>query len=150
MWNFGGVAVDPDIKYSSYTPIVMNRSQLEQSSKIQNALALQDPGKIYFRNPYIFVNEKYKGIHIIDNSNPASPQNIQFINIPGNVDMAVKGNTLYADNSVDLLVLDISQINDIKIIKRLKNKFPNPITSPDGFQFYDIDQNQFVVGWQKK
>jgi hypothetical protein len=50
-------------------------------------------GKLFIQGHYIFLNEVDKGIHVIDNSNPAQPRNVAFIDIPGNVDLAVKGNT---------------------------------------------------------
>ena len=39
----------------------------------------------------IFVSERYRGIHVIDNSDPESPQDIAFIRVPGNIDIAMKG-----------------------------------------------------------
>ena len=66
-----------------------------------------NPGKIYFKEGYIFINEELKGIHVIDNRNPENPQNIGFIEIPGNVDIAIKNNTLYADSYIDLGAIDI-------------------------------------------
>jgi hypothetical protein len=35
--------------------------------------SIKQAGKIYFKDSYIFVNEVNKGIHVIDNSIPASP-----------------------------------------------------------------------------
>ncbi|HHN47860.1 MAG TPA: hypothetical protein ENN08_02830, partial [Bacteroidales bacterium] len=49
-----------------------------------------------------------QGIHVVDNSNPASPQIISFIAIPGNYDLAIRGNILFADSYIDLVALDIS------------------------------------------
>ena len=70
-------------------------------------------GKIYFKDHYIFVNEYQKGIHVIDNEDPRNPQIIKFIEIPGNVDMAIADDILYADSYVDLLSIDISDIGNI-------------------------------------
>ena len=70
--------------------------------------ALKNPGKIYIYGNYIFLNEPDAGIHIIDNSQPTAPKNLAFIPIPGNVDLAVTGNTLYADSYSDLVTFDIS------------------------------------------
>ena len=69
---------------------------------------------------YIFLNEVNKGVHIIDNSNPAKPSIKAFINIPGNVDIAVKGSTLYADLFADLVVVDISNPLDAAFKKMRK------------------------------
>ena len=57
-----------------------------------------------------YINDKYKGIHVIDNKNPENPVKIAFIKIAGNVDISVKDNYLYADSLKDLLVFNISNI----------------------------------------
>jgi len=81
------------------------------------------PGKIYLYGQYLFINESGKGIHIINNSDKRNPGQVGFINIPGNYDMAVKGDILYADNYVDLLAFDISNLSDIKEVNRLEGVF---------------------------
>ncbi|MCU0402338.1 MAG: hypothetical protein MUE75_15255 [Algoriphagus sp.] len=87
------------------------------------AKPLDNPGKIYIYEDYLLVNEPSKGIHILDNSNPANPINLSFIPIEGNIDLAVNDNILYADNYVDLLAFDISKITNIKLVNRVKDVF---------------------------
>ena len=108
-----------EITYIDYTPVYMTMTQLHDI-KTEDAKALEKPGKIYFYNNFIFINEVNKGIHIIDNTDPANPQNISFLNIPANRDMSIQGNNLYADNGADLITLDISDpLNvQLKIDKR--------------------------------
>ena len=65
-----------------------------------------------------------KGVHIIDNTSPSHPVNLGFIEIPGNADIAIKNNILYADSYVDLVALDISDVNDIREVDRVKDIFP--------------------------
>ena len=72
-------------------------------------------GKIYVKDNYIYINELYDGIHVINDTNPSSPQRIAFIPIPGDVDIAIKDTTLYADSYVDLVTIDIS--NPLKAAK---------------------------------
>ncbi|MES2731778.1 MAG: hypothetical protein V4714_08520 [Bacteroidota bacterium] len=111
--------------YKSYEPVYMLRDELRNAVATQAAKTLVNPGKIYAKGDYIFVNEIDKGIHIIDNSHPTAPQLISFINIPGNKDIAVHNNTLYADSYIDLLALDISNPQNISVLKRLENVFPS-------------------------
>jgi len=102
----------------------MTTDELRSSVVSGSPVDLKNPGKIYLKDEYLFINEINKGLHIIDNSDPGSPQNIAFITIPGNVDIAIKGEILYADNAVDLIAIDITNINDIKVVKRIENVFP--------------------------
>jgi hypothetical protein len=94
--------------YTIYRPVYKKLTEVRASMKSEAPQPLLRTGKIYVYDKYIFINEINKGIHIIDNTNPASPKNIGFINIPGNVDLAVKGNFLYADSFSDIVVFDIS------------------------------------------
>jgi hypothetical protein len=139
-------------KYMANVPQYMSYADMRKPVKSTAAYAIATAGKIYIKDNYLFVNEKYKGIHIFDNSNPASPVNLTFIDIPGNVDLAVKGNYLYADNYVDLVVLDISDIFQPKEVSRIKDVFPYTIPETiDVYPISNIDKEQgVIVGWQSK
>src|SRR6478609_1617031 len=138
---------------SSYQPVLMTRQQLEASVIMKPAQAITNPGKLYKYGNYILINERYKGVHIIDNQDPTSPQNIGFIQVPGNIDFAVKNNVLYVDNAVDMVALNISDPNNLQISKRIRSVFSEPVT-PDGLTpQYDragIPQDAIVVGWKLK
>ena len=84
-------------------PVYMSYETFRESVSQEESRDLEYPGKIYFKDNYIFINEVSKGIHIIDNANPSNPENVGFINIPGNVDIAIKENILYADSYIDVL-----------------------------------------------
>ena len=117
---------DPVFDYApdNFKPILLERSILENSVKYEAPQTVKKPGKIYSYKKYILLNEKYKGIHVFDNSSPESPQNIGFIRIPGCIDMAVKDSVLYADNAVDLIAVDITNIKSPKVVKRIVEVFP--------------------------
>ncbi|MBL4656475.1 MAG: hypothetical protein JKX73_00625, partial [Flavobacteriales bacterium] len=111
-------------KQIANVPVYMPYEEMRTSIKMGSVTGLSQPGKIYFKDHYIFINEIGKGLHVFDNAYPANPVNISFIEIPGNVDIAIKGNILYADNYTDLIVLDISDPTDAIFIKRLNDVFP--------------------------
>ncbi|WP_162053451.1 LVIVD repeat-containing protein [Pontibacter pamirensis] len=112
------------VTYTVQEPVYMMRAELRSAFKINGPRVLEAPGKIYVKGSYLFINEMNEGIHIIDNSDPAAPQTINFVEIPGNIDMAVKGNTLYADSYIDLVAMDISNPLDVKLVNRIENIFP--------------------------
>ena len=113
--------------YMANVPIYMTYGELAASVASEHPRALTSPGKLYFKDQYLFVNEVSKGIHIIDNSDPAAPQKISFINIPGNVDLAIKGNVLYADNYSDLVAIDLNNIASGMVTKRISSVFPGKV-----------------------
>ena len=139
-------------KYTANVPQYMSYDEMRKPVKSTSGYAIQTAGKIYIQGNYLFVNEKYKGIHVFDNSNPASPVNLAFLNIPGNVDLTVKGNYLYADNYVDLIVLDISNLYAPVEVARIKDIFPYTIPeTSESYPIYNIDQKEgVIVGWQIK
>lgn len=110
--------------YRTMMPVYLEMSDVRaRLITTEPAKPLDNPGKIYIYEDYLLVNEPSKGIHILDNSNPANPINLSFIPIEGNVDLAVNDNILYADNYVDLLAFDISKISNIKLVNRVKDVF---------------------------
>ncbi len=121
-----------EMTYTKYTPIFMSINDIRQDAVFANSRDLEKPGKIYYYNNYIFVNELREGIHIIDNTNPSSPQNLGFIEIKGNVDMAVRNNILYADNYMDLLAIDISNPLAPVQMSRQQSVFPTLGTDANG------------------
>ncbi len=109
-------------------------------------------GKIYYKDNIIYVNELNRGIHIIDNTIPTNPQTIKFINVPGSKDISIKGNFLYTDNVSDLLVLDISDFNNITVVNRIPNIYPNieqlyPEFHTGYFECVDASKGT-VIAWE--
>ena len=114
---------------------------------------LQNLGKFYYKDQMIFVSETRQGIHIIDNTNPESPQNIKFIAIPGVLDIAIKDNILYADNFTDLVALDITDLENIEVVKRVEDLYPEhqnyyPANYQGYFECADPEKG-VVIGWEE-
>ena len=110
--------------YISYAPIYKTPTELRSEVvKMEAAREIKNPGKIYSYDRYLLVNELREGLHIIDNQNPSSPVSIGFLKIGGNQDMAVKGNILYADNYIDLLAIDLTNITSPQVVKRREDAF---------------------------
>ena len=132
--------------YTILTPVYKDKNEVLAQVKPTAAQPLENPGKIYIYGNYLFVNEVNKGVHIIDNSNPKVPVNKSFINIPGNVDIAVKGNSLYADIYTDMLTLDISEPLSATITNISRNVFPER-SYGNGFI---ADPSKYIVDWNRK
>jgi hypothetical protein len=110
--------------FHTMVPYYISVSDLRaQVITAQEPRELSVPGKIYIYGNYLFITEVNKGIHIVDNTNPASPRFINFINIAGNGDLAVNSNILYADNYVDLLAFDVTNPAHIIQVRRVENVF---------------------------
>ena len=138
------------ITYEANVPVYMSFNEFRTSFTKSDPIEISQPGKIYFKDNYLFVNETGKGIHVIDNSDPANPSKTAFYEILGNVDMAISGNILFADSYIDLVAIDISDIENPIEIDRIENIFPDIV--PEGDKWYpyaNVDKSQgVIVDWE--
>lgn len=135
-------------------PETMSKTEWRSAINVQAAKPIIEAGKIYAYQDYIFIIEKLKGVHVIDNREPTNPQVISFINIPGTEDISVKNDFLYADSAIDLVIFDISNINAIQSVDRLEDVFTHykdlqiPAEAKWGdYSNYDW-QTQVIIGWK--
>jgi hypothetical protein len=140
-------------EYYVMTPVYMSFEDLRKSVEADDPKEISQPGKIYLKDNFIFINEYFEGIHIIDNTDPGNPVVAGFITIPGNVDIAVAGNILYADSFTDLVVLDISDMTDIHEIDRIEDIFPYTVPETEGKMLLTTmvePAKGVVVAWDKE
>lgn len=155
---FGFVSCDNDREDSLYAdyqvakPLKMTMAKFRGGIDVVAPIPVLESGKIYAYKNYIFVNDKNKGIHVIDNTDSSNPQKISFTEIPGNVDISIKDDFLFADSLTDLVVLDISDMKNIKEVNRLQDVLQTNVFWPadaDIFESNAIDyENEILVGWE--
>jgi hypothetical protein len=132
--------------YTLYTPIYQLKQSVLAAINGDPLQPIDSLGKIYIKDNLIFLNDVDKGIHVIDNSDPTHPTQIAFLNIPGTQDIAIKGNTLFADMYSDLLSIDITDLHHVQINTML----PALFTDRQYVNGYSMDSNQVIVNWIKK
>ncbi len=140
------------VSYKANVPVYMSFSDFRTSFAKTSPAEITNPGKMYFKDDYLFVNEYEKGIHVIDNSDPSKPKKVAFYKILGNVDMAIRGNILFADSYIDLVSIDITDVENPVEKSRLQNVFPE--IKPVGDVYYpysSVDKSKgVIVDWQVK
>ncbi|MEE9439500.1 MAG: hypothetical protein V3V14_10910 [Saprospiraceae bacterium] len=107
-----------------YDPVYKTLEEIEKPEiKVDISRAIKNPGKVYYIGNTLFVSEIGEGVHIIDNTDKSNPVPLSFLEIPGNIDVSFRGNSLIADSYFNILFIDISDldnpvvtssINDIK------------------------------------
>jgi len=139
-------------EYKGNAPVYMSYADLRTAVAEEQNVDLKNPGKIYFKDNYIFIIEELKGIHVFNNNNPSSPVKIAFVKVPGVVDMAISGNILYADSFVDLVVLDVQDVENIHEVGRIKDILPYTIPPTENeFPRGNVDKEKgLVVDWEVK
>jgi hypothetical protein len=141
---------------ATYIPMLMDRSELETSIHlVASSMPLQNPGRIYLYKNWLLLVEQYKGLHLIDNTDPAHPVRRGFLRVPGCQSMAVGNGILYVDNAVDLVAIHIN-LSTLQANEVARNKKALPeIVSPNGYipwEFARINRpaNTEIVGWTIK
>lgn len=140
----------PEGEVLGYRPVYGDSAE---AFKITTEAAFEpkNPGKIYLYNNLLLVNEVYEGIHVINNANPADPKPLYFIRIPGNIDVAMKNDVIYADNFNDLLAIQITA-EGVQSTKRLPNVVRQDFYQlpPASGYFECVDASKgVVVDWEE-
>ncbi len=136
--------------FKANVPHYMSYDELRSSFEVTSERELVKPGKIYFKDQHAYINEYQEGIHVVDLTDPSNPQKLAFIAIPGNVDMAIRNNVLYADSYVDLVLVDISNPSQPAEIKRIEDLFEYLIPPYDyNFPLDEIhEENGVITGYE--
>ena len=106
-----------------YEPVYMALDDLRETATFESPREIESPGKIYYKDGYIFINEIDSGIHVIDNRDLSNPIPVGFVRLPGTKDLAARGDYMYADSYMDLVVLNISNKSNISEHGRVKDVF---------------------------
>ncbi len=127
-------------EYVAYEPVYKRIDEMRVPISYVGAQSLSAPGKIFYYKGYLLINERNEGVHVIDNRDPESPVNRGFMEIPGNLDMAVHDDILYVDSYLDLVAIDITNPTSPLEVNRVEDVFQN---------FYSYtDQEGYLVEYK--
>ncbi len=137
-------------RYISNVPVYTDYESFRELGGFESSRMIEQKGNIYFKDNYLFMVEPDKGIHFIDNSNPSSPSQTGFLNVWGATGMAIRGNYLYVNSFIDLMVYDISSLSSPVLVERLEDIFPMALPFSDkNYPYQPIDKSKGVVtSWQ--
>ncbi len=145
-----------DIVVYGMAPIYLEEVDTAQIRR-EDPRAFSELGILVTQGNYLFINERYQGIHVIDNTDPSNPVNKHFWRIPGNQRFVIKGDLLYADNSINLLTIDVSDYRHIKVIDTDEDYFiiendvliRPPLDYSGPFECFDSSKG-ILLGWAQK
>ena len=145
------------VTYKINEPVFMATSTFRNSVKVTSVpQQITSIGKMCFYNNYLYISEPEKGIHIINNTDPANPQQAGFIELLGNADIAIRNGLLYADSYIDLVWFDVSNPAQPVLKGRLDSIFPTaiPMTQNqygiDYAKSYPSSNQGIIIGWVVK
>lgn len=148
--GFSGCTTECVSTYLDLQPQYAKLSELRQQPMgIVASREIENPGKIYLYNNTLLINEVGEGIHIFDNFQPDNPIPIGFLEIPGNVDMAVRNGILYADSYIDLVAFNVSNWSNPVQLGRLENLYTsNSYPLGEGLMgWYNESTDEVITGY---
>lgn len=107
-------------------------------------------GTIFLRDTLLFMLEQRKGIHVFNLKDSLNTVNQVFLKIPAVTDFTVSDHYIYADSWRDLVVIDISDLNQIRETARIKDALTPALFPPlyDGV-FECVDESKgAVIDWE--
>ncbi len=135
----------------THTPIYMSWETFRNSAiEVLPPQPIRHRGKLLLRDHYLLISEPGAGVHIFDNSDQRAPVGLMFIRIPGNIDIALRDDLLYADSFVDLLTLKIDfDRRTATLVDRLEDQFKydpyQTVTTASEIYARNIDEKRGVV-----
>ena len=114
-----------EFTHAVYTPKYMPANEFRSAAQALAPQKITNPGKIFLKDQVLIISEVGKGVHIIDNKNPESPINMAFFRAPGNYDINFNCDKMYLDSGPDLIVVDMADPANPKLINRIENALPH-------------------------
>jgi hypothetical protein len=108
-----------------YVPVYASDLSAAKQITSEAARPTINGGKIYTVGNLLFQVEQDSGIHIINYADVHNPQKIGFIKSLLCKEVSVKNGFIYTNNISDLVVIDISNINNVHEVKRVEGVFPD-------------------------
>jgi hypothetical protein len=121
--------------------------------KADTARDIGTGGKIYVKGKTLYQVEVGKGIHVTNIADASNPVKVKFLQVLGCQELSIKDNFLYTNNLNDLVVVDITDINNPQVKDRLTNTFKMAEASlpPNTGWFECPDASKgTIIGWQLK
>lgn len=145
----GSACHDCGYDYESHEPVYMSYEELRSAVKVSEAREFDNVGTFVLYGDYILLNERNQGVHVIDNSNPAAPSNLAFVEIPGNTSLVVRNDIVFADSYIDLVAIDASDAANIREVARQIDIFPYDAYQAieDDVNFYYEQEKGVVIGY---
>jgi len=142
----------PEGEVVGYQPVYLDDA--DNSIDLVGARPVEDPGQIYLLGDLLLVNDVGKGIHIIDNSDPAAPVNKGFLTVLGSENMVLRDGIVYVNQFNSLLAIDVSDVDNVRVISRnedaLRTNGNDRLVPPlSGYFFECVDFSKGdIIGWR--
>ncbi len=139
-------------EYLMNVPIYTDYESFKSTGGFEGPKSMETQGAIYYKDQHIFMVEPDKGIHFVNIEDPTSPNQTGFLNVWGATSMAIRGDYLYVNSFIDLLVYNVADFTNPVFVDRLEDVFPTALPHSEGnYPYEPIDKTKGVVtAWEVK
>ena len=131
------------ISQSKDYPVYLDMSEIG-NIQVMGKLPQLAPFKILSNDNYYFVGDMLKGIHVYEKK-AGSVSYLCFIECRYIKDFELAGNLLFCNNFMDLVVLDVSNPLQLKILHRQKNHFNRFTSYANSWNIPYVDGKGLIV-----
>lgn len=135
---------DKTVYYNAKIPVYGSLESIRSTFDVIEVQPMDTILRIVELGHAYFLEEKGKGVHVIDKLSAGKPNRTAFIEIPGCLSIEGNGNTLYIGQATDLIVVDVTDLNSISQLQRIQNVFNADFVKEDSFI---IDYTYEYVEW---
>lgn len=120
------------------SPVILSWQDVRQDIQVDLAgdQRLKRTGKIHSLDNWLFVVEKYRGIHIFDVTDQLNPIRKLYLPIPGALDLTIKDGILYSSAFSDLISLDLDKLLQTDGLELAVSRQEDVFEYPASHQFY--------------
>jgi hypothetical protein len=151
----------PDIKpvmREAWVPVYSSDPGAFKAITAGPARPTVESGKIFTLGNLLYQVEVDSGIHVINYSNPSSPQKLGFIRSFLCKEVSVKNGLIYTNNGSDLVVIEATSMSGVREVARTPGVFPDlalqypPKPDPMREVWFECPDPEkgIVVSWEKR
>lgn len=129
-----------DINYLCVSEVVLELDDLRGDFQpdYSSGQILERTGKIYRLDQWLFVVEKFRGIHIFDMTDELNPIRQVYLPIPGALNLTIKDGVLYSSAFIDLVMIDLNSLLQNDGSELLVVRQEDVFQYPDERQFFPL------------
>jgi hypothetical protein len=124
---------DRTVFYYSKIPIYQDLASMRENFEVQEAQDMDTILRIVELDNAYFIEEKGKGVHVIDKLNFSVPTRTAFISAPGCLSIEAQDNMLYIARGTDIIEVNVGDIKQITKANTLIDHFNDEYVKNDSF-----------------
>lgn len=148
--SLGGCVKEEQEFYDGFgkKPVYISLAEL-RDIRSEAPRPIQLSGTIFLKDTLLFILEQRKGIHVFNLKDTLNTVNLTFLNIPAITDFVVSGQLIYADSWKDLVVIDISNLQQISEKSRIEGVITPALYPPlyNGYFECADESKGAIIDW---